>query len=266
MSTIRASSSLTKSSEGAGGRRWLGPVLIVSGLVLPSLGWLAWQLQPAWAVAGLLDRVRRDGQPARAADLNRAALAENLAPQIQQVLDDEQATARRWAAAGAALRGTAAAFHLVASLPVLVLEPLAPRAAASVKRTQAALLPEPAPPPPDTAKLAGNLADVLADAPGTAALIRAAFERAPETWPDTRLGQVRFVQSRLQPAGADTLDLPLEPSGIALGWRDRLTVLQFQRSGPWGWTLHGIRLPPSPDHARALLDAVTPVEIKPVAP
>jgi hypothetical protein len=194
------------------------------------------------------------------------ALAAGLTPQIQQVLDDEQATARRWAAAGTALRGTAAAFHLVASLPVLVMEPIAPRAAASVKRTQAALLPEPPPPPPDTEKLARDLANVMADKPGTASLIQAAFERAPETWPDTRFGQVRFVQSRLQRTGDDTLELPLEPSGIALGWRSRLTVLQCQRSGPWGWTLNGIRLPPSPDHARALLDAVKTTELKPVAP
>ncbi len=266
MSTTRVSSSPTKSSEAAGGRRWLGPVLISSGLALLGLVWLTWQLQPAWAVAGLLERVQRGGLPAPSADLDRAALAAGLTPQIQHVLDDEQATARRWAAAGTALRGAAAAFHLVASLPVLVMEPLAPRAAASVKRTQAALLPEPAPPAPDTARLARDLANVMTDKPGTAALIRAAFERAPEPWPDTRFGQMRFVQSRLQRTGDDTLELPLEPSGIALGWRNRLTVLQFQRSGPWEWTLHGIRLPPSPDHARVLLDAVKTTEIKPVAP
>lgn len=202
----------------------------------------------------------------RPEDVDRVALAASLAPQIQQVLDDEQATARRWAAAGTALRGTAAAFHLVASLPVLVLEPMAPRAAASVKRTQAALLPEPAPLPPDTAKLAQELANVMADKPGTAALIQAAFERAPETWPETRFSQFLFVRSRLQRTGDDTLELPLEPSGIALGWRNRLTVLQFQRNDNGQWVLHGIRLPPSPDHARVLLNAVKTIEIKPAAP
>lgn len=229
-------------------------------------GGLAWQFQPVYAVASLLDRVRRGDQAVLANDRDRAALVASLTPQIQRVLDVEQASARRWAAAGTALRGTAAAFHLVMSLPVLVMEPLVPRAAASVKRTQAALLPELVPPPPDTAKLALELANVMADKPGTAALIQAAFRRAPETWPDTRFGQVLFVHSRLQPTGDDMLELPLEPAGIALGWRNRLTVLQFQRNGHWRWTLHGIRLPPSLDHARALLDAVKTVEIKPVAP
>jgi hypothetical protein len=136
------------------------------------------------------------------------------------------------------------------------MEPVAPRAAASVKRTQAALLPESAPPPPDTAKLAAEQARILAESPGTAALIRAAFERAPETWPESRFSQMRFVHARLQSTGDDTLELPLEPSGIALGWRNRLTVLQFQRSGLGAWSLHGIRLPPAPEHARALLENV----------
>jgi hypothetical protein len=168
------------------------------------------------------------------------------------------------------LRGTAAAFHLVASLPVLVMEPLAPRAAASVKRTQAALLPEPAPPVLDTAKLAAEQARSLAESPATAALIRAAFERAPETWPESRFSQMRFVHARLQFSGDDTLELPLEPSGIALGWRNRLTVLQFQRSGLGQWVLQGIRLPPAPDHARAVLEAAKEsaksVEIQASAP
>ena len=236
---------------------------LLIGLLL-ALFWLAWQAAPYLEVALILGRFLAGATGAK--DMNRPALAASLAPQIQQVLDDEQATAQRWAAAGTALRGTAAAFHLVASLPVLVMEPIAPRAAASVKRTQAALLPEPPPPPPDTEKLARDLANVMADKPGTAALIQAAFARAPESWPDTYFSQMRFVQSRLQRIGDDTLELPLEPSGIALGWRSRLTVLQFQRSGPWGWTLNGIRLPPSPDHARALLDAVKTTELKPVAP
>lgn len=226
--------------------------------MLAGLGGLVHQLQPAFAVAGVLDRVQRSDPAEPGAD--RAALAASLAPQIRRVLDDEQATARRWAAAGTALRGTAAAFHLVASLPVLVMEPLAPRAAASVKRTQAALLPEPAPPAPDTAKLAAGQARILAESAGTAALIRAAFERAPETWPDSRFGQLLFVQSRLQSSGDDTLELPLEPAGIALGWRKRLTVLQFRRRGAWQWVLQSIRLPPSPAHARALLDAAKSVE------
>ncbi len=228
------------------------------------LGGLIWHLQPVFAVASVLDQLQRGNRAEWLAD--RAALAEGLAPQIQQLLDDEQASARRWAAAGTALRGTAAAFHLVASLPVLVLEPLAPKAAASVKQTQAALLPEPAPPPPDTATLASVQARSLAELHATAALIRAALERAPETWPDGRFSQMRFVQSRLQHTGDDMLELPLEPSGIALGWRNRLTVLQFRRSGPGQWVLHGIRLPPSPGHARALLNAVMPVEMKPNAP
>jgi hypothetical protein len=238
------------------------PVLVSALLVLAGLGGLTWHLQPAFAVAEVLDQIQRGdsanpvANPLTNSVTNRAALAANLAPQIQQVLDDEQATARRWAAVGAAIQGTAAAFHLVASLPVLVMEPVAPRAAASVKRTQAALLPESAPPPPDTAKLAAEQARILAESPGTAALIRAAFERAPETWPESRFSQMRFVHARLQSTGDDTLELPLEPSGIALGWRNRLTVLQFQRSGLGAWSLHGIRLPPAPEHARALLENV----------
>lgn len=250
-----------------GHRRW--PALLFALLVMAGLGGLVWQLQPAFAVAGVLDQLLQHHPVPRGehAELlaNRDALAASLAPQIQQVLDDEQATARRWAAAGTALRGTAAAFHLVASLPVLVMAPLAPKAAASVKRTQAALLPEPAPPPPDTEKLAVEQAKRLAEGPATAALIRAAFERAPETWPASRFDQVLFVRSRLQSTGDDTLELPLEPAGIALGWRNRLTVLKFQRNG-WGngwrngwlngrgsWALSGIRLPPAPEHARAVL-------------
>lgn len=247
-------------------RHWL--VLTIALLVLAGLGGVVWQLRPAYVVAGVLDQIQR-GDPVNPVT-DRAALAASLAPQIQRVLDDEQHTAQRWAAAGTALRGTAAAFHLVASLPVLVMEPLAPRAAASVKRTQAALLPEPAPPPPDTAKLAAEQARSLAESPTTAALIRAAFERAPETWPESRFSQMRFVHARLQLSGDDTLEVPLEPSGIALGWRNRLTVLQFQRSGPGMWALHGIRLPPAPDHARAVLEAAKDsakfVEIQASAP
>lgn len=264
MSKIRASSLPTRWSEGRPGRRRFWLVLALALLVLAGLGGRVWQLQPAYAVAGVLDRIQR-GDPANPVT-DRAALAASLAPQIQQVLDGEQAAARRWAAAGTALRGTAAAFHLVTSLPVLVLEPLAPRAAASVKRTQAALLPEPAPPAPDTAKLAAEQARSLAESPATAALIRAAFARAPETWPESRFSQMRFVHARLQSSGGDTLELPLEPSGIALGWRNRLTVLQFLRSGPGQWILQGIRLPPSPDHARALLDAVQSDELPPSTP
>ncbi len=227
-------------------------------LALLWLGWLGWQVAPHLAVVAMVDRIQAGS--AGPEDLDPIALAASLAPQIQQALDDEQATARRWAAAGAALHGTAAAFHLVASLPVLVMEPLAPKAAASVKRTQAALLPEPMPPPPDTAKLAGVLAGGLVEKQGTAALLRAAFQRAPETWPDTRFGQVLFVGSRLQAIDDGMWELALEPAGIAPGWRDRLTVLQFRRSGPWQWALHGIRLPPSAHHVRALLDAAKPVE------
>lgn len=233
------------------------PVAALVALLLAVL-WLAWQTAPALAVASALDRILAGTAASR--DLDTAALPASLAPQIERILADEQATARRWAAAGTAMRGTAAAFHLVASLPVLVMEPLAPRAAASVKRTQAALRPEPAPPPPDTAKLAGVLAGGLVEKQGTAALLRAAFQRAPETWPDTRFGQVLFVGSRLQTIDDGTWELALEPAGIAFGWRNRLTVLQFRRSGPWQWTLNGIRLPPSPHHARALLDAAQPVE------
>ncbi|MEW5786818.1 MAG: hypothetical protein AB1899_03080 [Pseudomonadota bacterium] len=233
------------------------PVAALVALLLAVL-WLAWQTAPALAVANALDRILAGTAASR--DLDTAALPTSLAPQIERILADEQATARRWAAAGTAMRGTAAAFHLVASLPVLVMEPLAPRAAASVKRTQAALRPEPAPPPPDTAPLAQALASRLARTTATAALLRAAFARAPENWPDTAFGQILFVRARLQPTGADTLELPLEPAGIAFGWRNRLTVLQFRRSGPWQWTLDGIRLPPSPHHARALLDAAQPVE------
>lgn len=222
------------------------------------LGWLAWQVAAHLGEAALLDRIQAGS--AAAEDLDRTALAASLVPQIQRALDDEQETARRWAALGTALRGTAAAFHLVASLPVLVMEPLAPKAAASVKRTQAALRPEPAPPPPDTAKLAALLARGLVGNQGTAALLRAAFQRAPVTWPDTRFGQILFVRSRLQAIDDGRWELALEPAGIAPGWRDRLTVLQFRRSGPWQWTLYGIRLPPSPQHVRALLDEAKPVE------
>jgi hypothetical protein len=81
---------------------------------------------------------------------------------------------------------------------------------------------------------------------------------------------MRFVHARLQSSGDDALELPLEPSGIALGWRNRLTVLQFQRSGLGQWVLQGIRLPPAPDHARAVLeaakDSAKSVEIQASAP
>lgn len=224
---------------------------LAAAVALAGSVWLAWQVQPALALAGVLGRV--EAGAVRGDDLDAGALAQALRAGIEPLARAEAEQQARDAKRLAAMSGVVAGFYTAATAPALLVEPVAPGPAAVVKRTQLLLgspapVPEPRPPAEATALF-------LSTPAGMTALIHAAMARAPETWPGDAYARLDFVRSRLSRPDADTARLALIPSGFAPFWQSRLTVLEFRRQGFWRWRLSAVTLPPSSAQARSLLDA-----------